>query len=201
MNSLRFLERLLIWDGESTEKSRIICFVTRCCQCRRRGNNEKSATGASGNHGFISGSPRGRRRIRPSEPTRPRRPLVGERARVAPRQHAVTAATHHHTDPLRGERSLFAKTPIQARRQLRLRSVAVLRAMELQLLVRPAATAPSSARARPSLRLPAPAAGPSRPRRPGFPTLRAAAAAAAAIAAEPVRGLSRRVCSYRLLLL
>ncbi|KAG0515333.1 hypothetical protein BDA96_10G269200 [Sorghum bicolor] len=57
--------------------------------------------------------------------------------------------------------------------------------MELQLLVRPAATAPSSARARPSLRLPAPAAGPSRPRRPGFPTLRAAAAAAAAIAAEP----------------
>jgi hypothetical protein len=75
-------------------------------------------------------------------------------------------------------------------------SVAVLRVRAMELLARPAAAASSSC-ARPSLQLPAP--GTSRPRRPGFPTLRAAAAAAAAIAAEPVRAPSRRL--YRLILL
>jgi hypothetical protein len=73
-------------------------------------------------------------------------------------------------------------------------SVAVLRVRAMELLARPAAAA-SSCCARTSLQLPAP--GTSRPRRPGFPTLRAAAAAA--IAAEPVRAPSRWI--YRLILL
>lgn len=70
--------------------------------CRRRGNERKIFTRASGNHGRAArhAADAG------SEPSRPRRPL-GERARVAPR-HAVTAATQHNERTPRGERSLLA---------------------------------------------------------------------------------------------
>lgn len=70
--------------------------------CRRRGNERKIFTRASGNHGRAARHAANAG----SEPSRPRRPL-GERARVAPR-HAVTAATQHNERTPRGERSLLA---------------------------------------------------------------------------------------------